>query len=136
VSDHPSNPQIVTGEAALVLKAYGCHTTYSDKYAAEFSKVAFRNHGVTMEQILPSKSSMYLGSLLPAVNAGSVSLPNIPTLTKEMRLLQRKVGRNRDVVDHPPGQHDDLVNTVSACLHMHSSQDKEEELAFYFVADA
>ena len=61
-------------------------------------------------------SALYLESL-PLFTRGLVSLPEHPTLLRELRLLERIPGRiGKDQVTHPRGVHDDLANAVCGCL--------------------
>ena len=75
---------------------------------------AFARHGVQVEQAAAPKSELYL-AFLPLVTARRVELPADAKLLAQLERRSRAGGR--DVVDHPPGAHDDLANVVAgACV--------------------
>ena len=58
-------------------------------------------------------------SLTALVNAGRVSLPDHPTLLRDLRDLERRRGRSgKDSVDHPRGLMDDTSNVVSGLVSL------------------
>jgi hypothetical protein len=112
----PFDPQEITREAARLLKRYKIRTARSDRYAAEWSKAQFKLFDIELDQSSEAKSDLYLGALLPVINSGGVRLPQVKKLLAQLRLLERRRGRNRDVVDHPPSQHDDLANACAGVI--------------------
>ena len=45
---------------------------------------------------------------------GRIEIPDEPVLRQELLGLERRTGRSgKDAVDHPPGSHDDLANSVA-----------------------
>jgi hypothetical protein len=48
--------------------------------------------------------------------SGQCELLDNRKLVGQLVGLERMVGRNRDVVDHPRGQHDDIANCVAGVL--------------------
>ncbi len=121
----PFDPATVTREAAQVLKSYGITNVLSDRFSAEWSKGQFLQHDITMSQDSPPKSDLYLG-MLPIINSRGVLLPQNAKLLKQLRLLERKQGRNKDVVDHPRGQHDDLANALAGLVYLFQGSKGEE----------
>lgn len=112
----PFNPSGVTAEAAALLKSYGVSVVTGDRYAGEFPREQFRSHGVTYRTATLDRSALYL-EMLPVVNAGTVELPDDPKLLRELRGLERRRGTaGRDRIDHRPGSHDDLANSVAGVI--------------------
>jgi len=58
------------------------------------------------------KSEVYVDALA-LLNSGKLELPDIARVTNQICGLERKVSRGgKDSIDHAPGQHDDLANSV------------------------
>jgi hypothetical protein len=58
---------------------------------------------------------MYL-AFLPMLNSKRVQLLDHPRLIAQLCRLERRTAcGGRDSVDHPPTQHDDVVNAVAGC---------------------
>src|SRR5207302_1633308 len=54
---------------------------------------------------------------LPAVNGRRVELLDHPKMVAQLCALERRVWRGgRDSIDHPPNQHDDIINCVAGAL--------------------
>ena len=72
------------------------------------------------------RSQLYF-DLLPAVNAGTVELPDVPELLRELRGLERRRGPSgRDRVDHRPGSHDDLANAAAGVVSLLAGRDPSD----------
>jgi hypothetical protein len=114
----PLDPQEVTREYAALAKEYRCPRVYGDAYSADWIVSAFRECGVSYERASKNKSEMYLEGL-PVFARGLVSLPEHRRLSRELRLLERRVSRvGRDLVDHGRGGSDDYANAVFGALYM------------------
>jgi hypothetical protein len=114
----PFNPEAVTEEFSDVLRSYRLATVWGDRYAAEWVQTQFRKCGIHYREADKSKSEIYVG-LLPALNSGAVSLLDDERLVEQFCSLERRVvrgGRRVDVIDHPPGGHDDRCNAVAGAL--------------------
>jgi len=112
----PFNPSGVVAEATDILKSYRVHTVVGDRYAGEWPRESFRAHGISYELAEDDRSALYL-RLLPRVNAGTVELPDLPALLRELRGLDRRRGPSgRDRVDHRRGSHDDQANAVAGLV--------------------
>jgi hypothetical protein len=97
------------------LKAYRVTRVGGDRYAAEWVTEAFRKNGVTYEHSELPRSGLYI-DFLPRLNSRTVSLLDHQKLVNQLAGLERKTGRGRDVIDHAPGGHDDVANSVAgAC---------------------
>lgn len=116
VRGRKGSPESIISEYAGLLKSYRCSSVTGDKYAAAFVVEAFARHGIRYEHSTRSRSEIYT-EVLPALNAGRVELLDDPKLISQFSRLERRTARGgRDTVDHPPGQHDDLSNSVSGAL--------------------
>ncbi|WP_292522910.1 terminase family protein [Methyloceanibacter sp.] len=112
----PFSPESVVKEFVETLDSYGCHRVTGDRYAGEWPREAFRRRGITYEASERSKSDLY-GGLLPMLNSGRVNLLDDQRLRQQLINLERRTSRGgRDLIDHPPGAHDDLANAVAGAL--------------------
>jgi hypothetical protein len=112
----PFNPTTIVAEAAAWFKSYGLTTIHGDRFSGEFVRELFRSEGVTYTPTDRDRSQFYL-ALLPLVNAGRVRLLDHSDLLRELRGLERRVGKEgRDRVDHRPGAHDDVANAAAIAL--------------------
>jgi hypothetical protein len=112
--DPPLDPLEIVAQIVEICKQYGLTAITGDRYSAEWSKTAFEREGLRYETAELSKSDAYL-NLEPVINTGKVTIPNNERLLNELRSLERRTGRNRDIIDHPPqrGSKDDLANAVA-----------------------
>jgi hypothetical protein len=64
-----------------------------------------------------SKSEIYI-DLLPMLNSGRVALLDHPKMVSQLCGLERRTtrGTGRDIIDHPPNAHDDLINAAAGAL--------------------
>lgn len=110
----PFSPEAVVSEFAAVLKLYRLSTVIGDRYAGEWVREIFRNHGVFYQHSEKAKSAIYL-DMLPLINSRAVDLLDNERLVRQLVNLERRMGRStgRDIIDHPPGHHDDVANAVA-----------------------
>jgi len=112
----PFSPEDVTRDFAETLKAYGLHRVTGDRYAGEWPRERFREHGIAYDLSAKNKGEIYRDTL-PLLNAGAVELLDLPRLTSQLCNLERRTARGgRDSIDHGPGQHDDVANCVAGAL--------------------
>jgi len=111
----PHNPESVASEIAELLKDYGVRRATADRYAGAWVPAAFERHGIRVDQAARPKSDLY-ADLLPAVNAEKAELPPHARLTHQLVSLERRKGRQRDIIDHGPNQHDDLANVAAGLV--------------------
>jgi len=112
----PFSPEAVVTEFSDLLKSYDCYSVTGDRYAGEWPRERFREHGITYEPAEKPKSDIYR-ELLPALNSRKVELPDDPRLIAQLVSLERRTARGgRDSIDHPPGAHDDLANAVAGAV--------------------
>jgi terminase large subunit-like protein len=114
----PFNPRNVAQEFAAVARDYGVKVIVGDAYAGEWVAQAFKGAGLRYETSPLNKSALYLEAL-PVFNRGAVSIPEHDRLSRELRLLERRVSRSgKDSVDHPRNGSDDFANALCGCLHL------------------
>jgi hypothetical protein len=114
----PFSPDLVTEEFCGLLRAYGLAVVTGDAYGGDWPRSRFRAHGVEYLVADKPKSDLYR-NLLPALNSGNVELLDNQRLANQLCGLQRRTARGgRDSIDHPPGQHDDLINAAAGALDL------------------
>jgi hypothetical protein len=117
----PFNPDDTAQEFCAVIKSYGLNQVTGDRFGGEWPRERFRAYQVEYKLAEKAKSEIYK-DLLPLVNAQRVELLYEPRLTSQMQNLERRTGRGgRDTIDHPPGQHDDLINAAAGAITMAST---------------
>jgi hypothetical protein len=127
----PCSPSETVAGFAQLLKSYGVHRVCGDRYAGEWPREEFREHGIEYEPAANAKSDYYR-ELLPLLNSRRVELLDSPRLMAQLVNLERRVARGgRDSVDHGPGGHDDLANAVAGLVVrlMGDAQDAGQWLA-------
>lgn len=109
----PFNPHHVISEMADELKAYELRRVIGDNYAAEFTASAFVENGIKYRKSDKNKNIIY-AELLPRLCSGDIELLDDERLVSQLASLERRTrSGGRDVIDHPPGGHDDLANAVA-----------------------
>ncbi|UCI09978.1 hypothetical protein [Mesorhizobium sp. B1-1-8] len=112
-------PAEVVNEYAVLLKQYRVSEVSGDRYAGAFHADEWTRQGITYRDSSHSKSEIYLGAL-PLLMNGRARLLDSERLRSQLTGLERRVGEGgREHVDHSPGAHDDLCNSVCGLLvHM------------------
>ena len=109
----PFSPEDVVAEFAALLKSYKVSKITGDRYAGEWPRERFREHGIAYEPAQKSKSDLYR-DMLPVINSRKLDLLDCAPLLAQLLGLERKTARGgRDSIDHAPGAHDDLANAVA-----------------------
>ena len=111
----PFSPRGVVAEFAELLKRYRVSTVRGDRYAGDWPAEAFREHQINYVASDRNRSQIY-GNILAEINSRKVDLLDNARLTAQLISLERKTGRGRDTIDHPPGGHDDLANAAAGAL--------------------
>lgn len=111
----PFSPELVTADFASLLSAYGISAITSDRFAGDWPVEAFRKHKIKVGPAGKAKSDIYR-DFLPMLNSAKVDLLDDPKLIAQLVSLERKTGRLKDVVDHPPSGHDDRINSAAGAL--------------------
>ena len=112
----PFDPEQAVAQCATLLRRYGVAKITGDRYAGEWPRARFAEHGIEFEQSARPKSDLY-HDLLPLLNARRIELLNLPRLSAQLCGLERRTARSgKDSIDHAPGGHDDLANAVAGVL--------------------
>jgi len=126
----PFDPHDVVEEFSQLLRDYGLSSVRGDAYSGEWIVTAFEEHGITYTPAEKSKSDWYLEAL-PLFTRGLISIPNIPPLVRELRLLRGKriaVGARASIIRAVAG--DDLANSVCGCAATASVYEYDATLAW------
>lgn len=116
------NPYQIIAEMASILHHWGIAHVTGDAFGADFVSSAFAEHGIKYAKSEKNKSALY-HELLPVLCSGEIELLDSEQLAKELAQLERRVRTGgKDVIDHPPGQHDDLANAVAGAAVMTSKK--------------
>lgn len=114
----PFSPEAVVMEFAALLKTYRVHKVTGDRYAGEWPRERFTAHGISYDLAEMTKSQIYQ-ALLPLLNSSKCQLLDNGRLILQLSSLERRSARGgRDSIDHPPGGHDDVANSVGGVLTM------------------
>src|SRR5690606_16844912 len=114
----PFSPEAVVKEFADILKAYDISSVRGDRYGGEWPREAFRKQGINYLLADLTRSELYL-AMVPAVNSQLADRIDVPRLENQLIALERRTSRaGRDLVDHPPGGHDDVANAVAGAISM------------------
>ena len=84
----------------------------SDKFAGLWPIEEMARHGILVEPSARPKSELY-AELLPVINTGRVELLDHARTVAQLCALERRTGRGRDSIDHPPNAHDDCCNATA-----------------------
>jgi len=129
----PFSPDAVVAEYATLLRAYGITEVIGDRYAGEFPRELFRQHGIAYLPSEYTKSDLYR-EVLPIINAGRCELLDLPVLCAQLVGLERRVARGgKDSIDHAPGGRDDVANAAVGALTLvvaDLDQPKRRQLQF------
>jgi len=118
----PFSPESVIDEFASLCRSYRISKIEGDRYAGEFPRQQFRKRGLEYRCSDKTKSDLFR-NLLPMLNAGRVTLPKSERLTNQLCGLERRVARSgKDSIDHGPGSHDDIANSVAGAADLASGR--------------
>ena len=112
----PFSPDQVCREFSETLKRYRCNRVRGDRWAGDWPKEKFSQHGINYEAEARSKSELYV-ELLPLLNSGQVELLDSEPLRRQLRSLERRThAGGKQSIDHPLRSHDDLINSCAGAL--------------------
>jgi hypothetical protein len=112
----PFSPEAAVDEFAQLLKIYGITAVCGDRYAGQWPRECFKVHGINYEVSEKTKNDIYR-DLLPIINSRQCDLLDHPRLFGQLVSLERRTARGgRDSIDHPPGAHDDVANSVAGVV--------------------
>lgn len=110
------SPAEIAKEYSGFLRSYGIKRVTGDRYAGRWPRDEFQKHGIRYEVSELDRNGLYL-EMLAAMNSGCVELPPDQKLARQLAGLERRTGRSgRDMIDHPPGGHDDLANAAAGLV--------------------
>lgn len=110
------SPAEIVAEYAAILRDYGVREVFADRFAAGWPVGEFLRHGIKLTHTDKNRSQLY-SEVLPLFNTGRIELPDDTTLINQFAGLERRAGRNQEIIDHPPGQHDDHSNAVAGLAY-------------------
>lgn len=117
----PFSPETVVKEYCAVLKQYGVSYVMGDRYGGLWPAERFINEGISYEPSTKRKSDIYL-DFLPLVNMRECKLLDNKKMCNEFLDLERRQLRGgMESVDHPPGSHDDVANSVAGAIGLLTS---------------
>jgi hypothetical protein len=109
----PFSPDDVTRDFAEILRAYRVAKVTGDKYAAQWVVERFREHGIAYHHSELTRSEIYV-AFVALINSGRVKMPSDRRLRAQFEALERRASRSgKEIVDHLPGSHDDVANSVA-----------------------
>jgi hypothetical protein len=108
----PFSPESVVEEFCETLRRYRVTTIVGDRYAGEWLREQFRKRGVTYTPSELTASDLF-SELLPRLNTRTIALLDHPRAINQLAALERKVGRGKDVIDHPRHGKNDVANVLA-----------------------
>lgn len=128
----PFSPSQVVAEASAVLRSYGVDTIRGDRWGGQWPVEQFAAQGISYEPSELTKSQIY-GEFLAILNSRRCELLDDDRLIAQLCSLERRVGRGtgRDSIDHPPGGHDDVINSAAGALHLVGADDTAARLRIW-----
>jgi len=116
VRGRKGNPASITSDYCDLVRQYGITRVYGDRYSGEWVRTEFRRHGVAYLDGPGTRSELYQ-DMGTALNSGRVELPPCDLLDRQLCALERRTTRaGRDLIDHPPGGHDDRANAAAGLV--------------------
>jgi hypothetical protein len=112
----PFDPERAVEECVAELRRFNITTVIGDRYAGEWPRARFGEHGIVFEQSARPKSDLYR-DLAPLLNARRLELLDNTRLINQLCGLERRTARSgKDSIDHAPGAHDDVINAAAGVL--------------------
>ncbi|OGX16894.1 MAG: hypothetical protein A2105_06800 [Omnitrophica WOR_2 bacterium GWF2_63_9] len=112
----PFSPAAVVADFVGLLRQYSIDRVVGDRYGGEWPRERFRDLGIQYDLSDLVKSDIYL-ACLSRLNSRQVELLDNHQLLLQLRQLERRRGRSgKDIVDHPPKGHDDVINAAAGAL--------------------
>lgn len=127
----PFSPEAVTKEFAEFFKGYRVSEVVCDRWGGEWVHELWRKHGFTVKTAEITASDYYL-AFLALISSGKVELPDHPRMTAQFLQLERRVRPGgKDQVSHPPGLHDDVVNSIAGAAVVASQSEANAAGVFW-----
>ena len=114
----PFSPEAVCKQFAGVLRDYGITSIQGDRYAGVWPREQFQKCGIEYKPTARPKNELYI-ALLPKLNSQQIDLLDHPGMINQLCNLERRAAPSgREVIDHGPNQHDDVINCVAGVAEM------------------
>lgn len=114
----PFSPDDVVKEFGATIRSYGIASVQGDRYGGIWPRERFAHYGCDYTCSPSTKSESYL-TMLPMLNSGRLELLDNRKMIAQLCSLERRTARGgKDSIDHPPNQHDDLINACAGALVM------------------
>lgn len=124
----PFDPYSAIADMAKHLRRYRVRHVVGDNYGAEFTARAFESHGLRYRPCDKAKTELYI-ELLPRLCSSEIELLDDEACIAQIAGLERRTrAGGRDVIDHPPGSHDDLANVVAGVAYTAFSRSKRAKV--------
>lgn len=113
----PFSPTEVVRTFAEALRRYNVSVVLGDRFGGEWPADRFREFGISYRVAEENKSRAYM-HLLAALMDRRIRLLDNERLRAELSDLERRTrSGGADLIDHPPGGHDDLANVVALAAY-------------------
>jgi hypothetical protein len=117
----PFSPEAAIAELAALCRTYRIYLVTGDRYGGEFPREGFAKCSIRYELSAKPKSDLYR-DFLALLNSRRVVLPKHKKIVQQLVGLERRTSRGgRDSIDHAPGGHDDLANSVAGVAEVITS---------------
>ena len=125
----PFTPEAVVEQFAALFKRYRIRTVQGDSHDEDRLRKLFDRHGIQYRRCERSASDLF-GWLVDEFNNGRrFAWLDDEVLTAQLAgLVWRKLPSGREVIGHPPGAHDDLINAVAGALRVAERQARRHPL--------
>jgi hypothetical protein len=117
----PFSPESVVEDFCADLRRYGIRSVIGDRYAGEWPREQFRKRGVNYEPSDLAASDLFR-ELLPLLNTRTIALLDHPRAINQLASLERRVGRGKDIIDHPRAAKNDIANVIAGVAHQVSGR--------------
>jgi hypothetical protein len=113
----PFSPEFAIAQFVSLLKSYRVYTVEGDNFGGEFAREPLKKHSISYTVAKKPKSQLYSDHLLPMLNSGRIDLLDHPRSIQQICGLEAHTARaGKDKIDHAPGGHDDLANSIAGLV--------------------
>ena len=131
----PASPDAVVAEFAALLARFGITEVVGDAYAGMWPAERFAAHGIQYIVAARTRSDIYR-DLLPALTSRRVELLDLPRLRSQILGLERRTGSSgKDVINHAPGRHDDVINAAAGALLVAGELARVESVSYEVTSE-
>lgn len=131
----PFSTANATTQLAALFKRYGTTSITGDRFGGDWPTQEFAKHGITYTPAELTRSELYVEAV-PLFSSGRVRLLDQPRLLAQLKALERRAARGgREIIDHPPGGHDDLSNAACGALVLAAARPADSNLLHVVYSD-